>query len=322
MIRSLALAFLFVASLSANALAQNWPSARSIRFIVPFPAGGSTDIVARLFAEEVSKDIGQSIVVENITGASGNIGTSAAVKSAPDGYTVLIAPDGMASSAHLFKIDFDPLNDVIPVIQLTSQPVVLAVHPSLGVNSLAELVALAKTNTKELSYATSGVGSQQHLVGEWLAKLSGMKMTHIPYRGGGQAINDLVAGHVQIGSLGSAPVIPYHTSGKLKIIAQSTKSRSASLNEVPTYGEAGFPDIIIDQWVSVFLPAKTAPEVAQKLNASMQKAMASPKIKAILLRSGLDPVGGTAAEATALLNADYEKYGRLVKELGMKPASQ
>ncbi len=317
MIRQLTLLALLIVGSPCCAVAQEWPSARVIKFIVPFAPGGSTDLAARLVADSVSKIIGQSIVVENVTGASGNIGVKAATKSASDGYTVLIAPDSVSSAAHVFKIDYDPLKDLIPVIQLTSQPVVLAVHPSLGVKSVAELVALVKTRS-DLTYATSGVGSQQHMVGEWLVKLAGIKLAHVPYRGGGQAINDLLAGHVPIGSLGSAPVLPFHTAGNLKILAQTTKNRSAALPDIPTYGEAGYPDIVIDQWLGAFLPAGTPPEIVQKLHASIIQTLADGAVRAKLAQSALDPIGGSSADFAALVKEDFDKYGKLVKDLGIK----
>ena len=306
-----------LACLGGAAVAQEWPAARQLKFIVPYPAGGSTDLAARLLGDYLTKSAAQTVIVENITGASGNIGTNAAAKSAADGYTILIAPDSVSSTQHIFKIDFDPLKDLVPVIQLTSQPVVLAVHPSLGVKTVAELVASGKTRT-DLSYATSGVGSQQHMVGEWFAKLSGVKMVHVPYRGGGQAINDLVAGHVKIGSLGSAPVIPFHTAGTLLVLAQTTKSRSPGLPQVPTYGEAGFPDIVLDQWLGVFVPAGTPSIIVQKLRMAMENGLADPLIRQKLAQSALEPIGGSSADFAKLVRDDYDKYARLVKDLGIK----
>lgn len=306
-----------IAFTPVTATAQDWPSARSIKFIVPFPAGGSTDLGARLVADFVGKRLGQSTVVENMAGANGSIGTAAAAKSAPDGYTVLVAPDSVSSAAHVFKVNYDALKDLVPVVQLTRQPVVLAVHPSLQVGTVADLVRIGKERS-DLSYVTSGVGSQQHMVGEWFAKLAGFKMVHVAYRGGGQAINDLVAGHVKIGSLGSAPVLPHHTAGTLKILAQSTKSRAAGLGDVPTYSEAGFPDIVLDQWLGVFLPAGAAGTIANRLNAEMNAALADTEIRAKMGQSALEPIGGSAAQFATLVREDYEKYARLVKELGIK----
>ena len=226
-------ALLALAAASLPAPAQEWPS-RPIRFIVPYPAGGSTDVGARVIADYLARSLGQQIIVENRSGGSGNIGFEAGARSAPDGYTVLIAPDQVTSAPHVFKVSFDPLKDLAPVIQLSRQPVVLAVHPKLGVGSLAELVALAKQRPG-LSYATSGVGSQQHMTAEWFAQIAGIKLEHVPYRGGAQAINDLVAGHVMIGSLGSTPLIPHYKAGALRLLAQTTAARSPSLPDVPTY---------------------------------------------------------------------------------------
>src|SRR4051812_41178563 len=187
---------------------QAWPS-RPVRFVVPYPPGGSTDVGARVIADYLSRVLGQQIVVENKSGGSGNIGFEAAAKSAPDGYTVLIAPDQVTSAPHVFKVSFDPLKDFVPVIQLSKQPGVLAANPKLGVNKLSELIELARQKPG-MSYATSGVGSQQHMTAAWFAKLAGIQLEHVPYRGGGQAINDLVAGHIGLASLGSSPLIPHY----------------------------------------------------------------------------------------------------------------
>ena len=184
--RSLVALVALIVPLAAEA--QEWPS-RPIRFIVPFPAGGSTDVAARVIGEHLSQMLGEQIVVENKSGASGVVGTEAAAKSAPDGYTILIATDQVSTWQHLFKLNFDPMKDLVPVVQLSRQPVVLAVHPSLGPATLAELIALAKQRPG-MSYATSGVGSQQHIAAQWFAQIADLKLDHVPYRGGGQAIND------------------------------------------------------------------------------------------------------------------------------------
>ncbi|NVO17817.1 MAG: tripartite tricarboxylate transporter substrate binding protein [Rhodoplanes sp.] len=301
---------------AAPVAAEEWPN-RAIRFIVPFPAGGSTDIAARLVANKISLTLGQQVVVENKTGAAGNIGFEAAAKSPADGYTVLIAPDSLASAAHVFQLGIDPRKDFVPVIELTRQPVVLAVNPSLGVGSVAELVALAKKQPG-MSYATSGVGSQQHMVAEWFAKLAGIKLEHVPYRGGGQAINDLIAGHIKIGSLGSSPVIPHAKAGTLKILAQSTARRSPGLEDVPTYTEAGIA-LELDQWVGAFVPAGTPPVVVARLDAEIAKALADPEVRDGFLQSGQEPVVGTSgAEFAKLFQDEYAKYQRLVTELNLK----
>lgn len=305
--------------LNANgaATAQSYPH-RPVRFVVPFPAGGSTDLAARLIAQHVSRAVGYQFYVENRSGAGGNIGIEAAAKSPPDGYTVLISTDQVASAPHVFKMNIEPLKDLVPVIQLSRQPVVLAVHPSLGVNSLGELIALAKQQPG-LSYALGGgAGGQQHMVVEWFARIAGIKLTQVPYRGGGPAINDLIAGHVKIGSLGSSPLIPHYKAGTLRLLAQSTEARSPGLLDVPTYQEAGVKGLVLDQWVGAFVPAATPPAIVARLNAEIDKALADPAIRENLLQSGQEPIGGTPEQFARLVREDYEKYARLVKELNIK----
>jgi tripartite-type tricarboxylate transporter receptor subunit TctC len=296
--------------------AQEWPN-RPIRFIVPFPAGGSTDVAARLIGEHLSRTLGQQIVVENKSGASGVVGAEAAAKSAPDGYTILIGTDQICTWPHLFKLNFDPMKDLVPVIQLSRQPVVLAAHPLLGPTTLAELVALAKQQPG-MSYATSGVGSQQHIAAQWFTHIAGIKLDHVPYRGGGQAINDLIAGHIKIGSLGSSPLIPHYKAGALRLLAQSTAQRSPSLPEVPTYQEAGIKGLVIDQWLGVFVPVGTPPAIAAQINALVDKSLADARIRQSFLQSAQEPVGGSAEAFARLAREDFEKYGRLVKELDIK----
>src|SRR5713226_6137979 len=238
---------LFTLIALAPVSAQDWPN-RPVRFIVPFPAGGSTDVAARVVGEYLSRSLRQQIVVENKTGANGNIGIETAAKSPADGYTILVATDSVSSNPHVYKMSIDPLKELVPVIQLSRQPIVLAAHPSLGVASLAELITLAKQQPG-LRYATgSGVGSPQHMVVQWFAQIVGIKLEQVPYRGGAQAINDLVAGHMKLGSLGSTPLIPHYKAGTLRLLAQSMAVRSPSLPDVPTYQDAGIK-LVLDQWL-------------------------------------------------------------------------
>src|SRR5262249_30855249 len=246
------------------AKAQEWPN-RPVRFVVPFPAGGSTDVGARLVGEYLSRSLHQQIVVENKSGANGNIGIEAAAKSPADGYTVLVATDAVSSNPHVYKMNIDPLKQLAPVIQLSRQPMVLAAHPSLGVVSLAELIALARQQPG-LRYATgSGVGAQ-HMVVQWFASIAGIKLEQVPYRGGAPAINDLIARDGKLGWLGSTPLIPHYRAGTLRLLAQSTEKRSPSLPDVPTYQEAGVKGLVLDQWLGVFVPVGTPPAIGMRLN--------------------------------------------------------
>jgi tripartite-type tricarboxylate transporter receptor subunit TctC len=297
--------------------AQEWPT-RPVRFVVPFPAGGSTDVAARVLGEYLSRTLGQQVFVENKTGANGNLGMEAAAKSAPDGYTILVSTDSVAGNPHVYKMSIDPLKDLVPVIQLSRQPMVLAAHPSLGISSVGELVALAKQQPG-LRYATgSGVGSSQHMVVQWFARLADIKLEQVPYRGGGQAINDLIAGHIKLGSLGSTPLIPFYKAGTLRLLAQSTQARSPSLPDVPTYQEAGSTGLVLDQWLGIFVPAGTPAAIISRLNAATNSALADATVRESFLQSAQEPIGGTADQFNRLVRDDFEKYGRLVKELNIK----
>ena len=298
------------------AQAQGWPS-RSIRIVIAFAPGGATDVAVRSTSDLVSQALGQPVVIENRPGASGSLAAEAVAKAPADGYTLLATADVMASAPHLFKLSFDPFRDFAPVVQLSLQPVVLAVHPSLGVSNVAEFVAAVKKKPG-LPFATSGAGSQQQFVAEWFARDAGLKMTHVPYKGGGQAIVDLIAGQVLVGSLGSTPIMPHYRAGKLKILAQSTRLRSSALPDVPTYEEAGYRGLVIDQWLALFAPAGTPRDVVTRLNAEFGRALASPGVRERYASAALDPVGGTAEHLAKVLRDDFEKYGRLVKELNVK----
>lgn len=317
-IASAALAALVVAAPLAHAqTTQDWPN-KPVRIIVPFAAGGSTDVAARLVGDYLSRSTGQQFFVENRAGANGVVGMDAAAKSAPDGYTVLVTADALASNPHVYKVGHDPLKDLVPVIQLSRQPVVLAAHPSLGVNTLDELIALAKREPG-IRYATgSGQGSPQHMVVQWFAKIASVELEQVSYRGGGAAINDLIAGHVKLGSLGSTPLIPHYRAGSLRLLAQTTAARSQSLPDVPTFQEAGIKGLVLDQWLGVLVPAGTPTAVVVRLNADIGKALADPAIRNNLVQSAQEPIGGTAEAFAMRVREDFEKYGRLVQELNIK----
>jgi tripartite-type tricarboxylate transporter receptor subunit TctC len=316
MTRFLALAaVLALAPLGGHA--QSWPE-RPVRIIVAFAAGGSTDVAVRAISDRLAQALGQPVLVENRPGAAGNIAAEFVAKQPADGHLVLASADSLASNPHLFRnLPFDPAKDLVPVVQLTRQPVVLAVHSSLGVASVAELVALAKAKPG-LGYATSGAGSIQHMAGEWFAQLAGIRLTHVPYKGGGQAVNDLVGGQVPIGSLGNTPLLPHHRAGKIRIIAQTTAVRSPSLPEVPTYEEAGMRGLVLEQWLALFVAAGTPQPVVQRLAAEVTRTLAEPAVRERYAQMGLEPVGGTPADIQRQYRTDYEKYGRLIRELNIR----
>jgi tripartite-type tricarboxylate transporter receptor subunit TctC len=304
-------------SASSMALAGGWPD-HPIHFIVPFPAGGSTDVAARVVGDYLSHTLGQQVVIENKSGANGNIGIEYVAKSANDGYTVLVATDAVSSNPHVYKMEIDPLKDLVAVIELSRQPIALAAHPSLGVTTLAQLTERVKQQPG-LGFATgSGVGSLQAMVGLWYAKLAGITVEQVPYRGGGQAINDLVAGHVKLGSLGTTPLVPYYKTGGLNLLAQSMGRRSPALPDVPTFQEAGFDALVVEQRIGVFVPAGTPPEIVTRLNSGMNAALGDEKVRKIFGDQAQEPAGGTAEQYGKLVREDSEKYARLVKELNVK----
>jgi tripartite-type tricarboxylate transporter receptor subunit TctC len=303
-------------ALPSAAWAQAWPT-RPVRFIVPLAAGGGTDFVARLTADHVSRSVGQQVIVENKTGAGGLVGIEAAAKSAPDGYTLLVTSDGVASTPQIVSSNVDYVRTLVPVSQLARSPQTISVHPSLGVSTIAELVALAKRQPG-IGYATSGAGTNQNFLGEWFAQVAGIKLDHIPYRGAGQAINDLIAGHVTLAVLGPAAVIPHHRAGTIRIIAQSSRARSASLPDVPTLEEAGIKGVVLETWAAAFAPEKTPPAIIAQLNAAMHKATIDPAFAEKLLPTAYEPVGGSADDMAVLFREDSAKYERLAKELNIK----
>jgi tripartite-type tricarboxylate transporter receptor subunit TctC len=298
------------------AVAADWPN-RPIHFIVPFPAGGSTDVAARVVGDYLSRTLGQQIVVENKSGANGNIGIEYAAKSVPDGYTVLIATDAISSNPHVYKMSFDPLQELVPVVELSHQPIALAAHPSLGVTTLGALTATAKQQPG-LRFATgSGVGSLQAMVALWYAKLAGITLEQVPYRGGAPALNDLIAGHVKLGSLGTTPLIPYYKTGTLYLLAQSMAARSRSLPDVPTFREAGMNELVVEQRIGALVPRGTPPEIIARFNITINAALADENVRKNFDEQAQETAGGTAQQYTRLVNEDSEKYARLVQELNV-----
>jgi tripartite-type tricarboxylate transporter receptor subunit TctC len=290
---------------------------RPVRFIVPLAPEGGLDFVARLTSEYMSRAIGQQFYIENKLGAGGMIGIETAAKSAPDGYSVLITNDNVASAPHVLSVNTEFVKDLEPVIELSRQTLMLAVHNSFAVTSVAEFVAAAKARPG-MSFATSGVGSNQHILAEWFAKVAGIKLEHVPYRGAGQAVNDLIAGHVLIGFLGPTALLPHYKTGTLRFLAQSSRARAQTMPEVPTLEEAGFKDVVLESWYGAFVPAGTPPAIIAYLNAEMAKTMADPATRDSLLQTATEPVGGSAEEFGRVVREDSAKYARLAKDLNIR----
>jgi tripartite-type tricarboxylate transporter receptor subunit TctC len=292
-----------------------WPT-RPVRFIVPLAAGGSLDFAARQCTGVLSRDLGQQVFVENRTGAGGTIGMDLAMRAAPDGYTFLVTNDNAAIAPHILHLPYDYTKELLPVIMITRQPIALAVHPSLGVKSVAELVAYAKQNPG-LGFASSGVGSNQHVLGAWFAREAGIKLDHVPYRGAGQAVTDLLAGHVKFGILGPAALMPHARAGTITLIAQTSERRAAALLDVPTLVEAGYKDMILESWFGLFAPGGTPGELIKALNSAAATALGDVTLRENFTRASLEATGGTPQQLGTLARSDSEKYAQLVKELNI-----
>ena len=316
MIRAVLLGFALV---TGQAWAQAWP-AKPVRFIVPFPPGGSTDVAARTVAERLTRAFGQQVVVDNRGGGGGAIGTVEAARAAPDGYTLLFVADPVITLHLVVKnVQFDMQRDFSAVTQVTTQPIAVAVHASLPVASVQELIAYAKANPGKLSFAHSGTGSGQHMSGELLKKMAGIDIIHVPYKGGGPAVQDLVAGQVPMGVLGSTPLIPHHRSGRIRIVAFTSKERFAPMPEIPTLHESGLAGFDTTQWLGILAPKGTPAEIISRVQVETAKALAQPEVKERLAQAALLAVGGTPREFEALIRADLERWTAIAKELKLEP---
>jgi tripartite-type tricarboxylate transporter receptor subunit TctC len=300
-------AALFIA-VTLQAFAQPWPT-KPIQLIVPYPPGGSTDLVSRALALRLGQTLGQPVVVENKPGATGAIAYDLVAKAKPDGYTLVTAGDTITILPFVSatKLTFDPITSFTPIAKLSTQPFVLAVHASVPVRTFREFLAYAKGAKEPLFYATSGAGTSQHLSGELIKKIAGFDMTHVAYKGGGQAIVDFQTGQVPVAVLGSSTVIPLAQQGKVRILAVTSKTRSPLLPGVPTLAESGLKDFDTAQWIGIVGPAGMPKAVVERLNADIRKALAYPATEGALGHAGLTPspsspeeLGRTMRDGSAL----------------------
>jgi tripartite-type tricarboxylate transporter receptor subunit TctC len=304
---------LVLALFTAAVQAQAWPS-KPVRVVVAFAPGGSLDFVTRIVAERLSQDLGQQFVVENRAGANGNVGAEHVARQPADGYSVLASADALVSSAHVYKLGYDPLKDLVPVVQFTRQPLVLAVHPSLGVNSVAELIEAAKKAPGTLSYASSGAGSSTHMSAELFKALSGTDILHIPYKGSGQALPDLMSGRVSMMFENAPGAVGHIRSGKVRALAQTGIKRAASLPELPTVAESGVPGYESLSWSGIAVPAGTPRAVVDRLNKDLNAVLALPDVRQKLAEQGAEAVGGAPEAFAQHILAEREKWSRLIRE--------
>jgi len=303
-------------SWAAGASAQAYP-VRPVRIVIPLGTGGTTDVPGRIVAQRLSEALGQQFIVENKTGAGGTIGADFVAKSKPDGYTLLLTATPFVITANLYKnLPYNALTDFAPVIRVASGPYVLTVHPSLGVNSVRELIALAKAQPGKIDYVSSGNGSAQHLVGAMFAHMAAIQLSHVPYKGSSQAQQDLVAGMVKVGFLGTPIVIPHVKSGRLKALAVSTAQRSPHMPDAPTIAEAGVPGFEALVWVGLLAPAGTPSDIVAKLNSEITRLLGAPDVRQLLASSGVDPTPTTSKEFGVYLRSEYDKWGKVVRDSG------
>ncbi len=306
-------------AVSTSALAQAWPS-RPLRIIVPFPPGGGTDIGTRIVGQKLQEALGQPVVIENRPGAAGIVGTEFTAKVAPDGYTLMMGNIGThAINQSLYaKLPYDPVKDFAPVSQVALLPMFLLVNPAVPAKSMKELIDFARAKPGTLNYSSSGAGGMPHVAAALFASMAGIQMTHIPYKGGGPAVADLIGGQVQVSFATARESIGHVKSGKLRARGVSSAKRSAAMPELPTLAEAGLPGYESGSWISLFAPAGTPKDIVARLSDEAVKIVKMPDVRDKLLQQGADPVGGTSAELAATQQADIAKYARVLREAGVK----
>lgn len=292
---------------------------KPVRFVVPFPPGGGTDVVARIVQDRFQQALGQTVVIDNKGGAGGTIGTEVVAHAPADGYTVLFTLSSHTINPAIFpKLPFDLKNDFEPIGKVATLPQILVAHPSVPANSVAELIALAKSKPELLAYASVGNGSPGHLAGELFKLRTGTHMTHVPYRGGGPAVNDVLAGHVPLLWVSIPAAAQFVKTGKLKALGVSTLKRSPAFPEVPTVHESGVADFEVDSWYAMFVPAKTPKHVIAKLNRALNGVLADLAVREKLLAQGAEGVGGTPETLGRTVEVELPKWAKLVKDANIK----
>jgi tripartite-type tricarboxylate transporter receptor subunit TctC len=303
---------------SSFAGAQGFPE-RPVRIIVPLTPGGSPDTLARALGQGLQSVWNQPVVVENRTGGSQNIGSDIVAKSAPDGYTWLLAPDNVFTvNPHLGRQPFDPLTDLVAVTEVARIQFLLVVNPSVPANTVQELVAYARLRPGELNFGSSGNGSPQHLAATLLQVLTGTSMNHVPYKGAAPAIGDLLPGRIQVWIGAANTLLPHIREGKLRLLGSTAAQRFPNLGDVPTIAEAGIPGYALDPWLGLFMPSRVSPDIVTRVNAEAVKVLNAPELKSRLAAQGIEIVTNSPAEFARFVREDNAKWGKLIREAGIK----
>lgn len=299
------------------AAAQQYPT-KPVRIVVGFAPGGGSDFIARVIANKLTERLGSQVIVENRPGAGSVLGSEMVVKSPPDGYTLLLSPASYTVNPSVYKLSFDALNDITPIVQLSRGPYVVAVHPSVPARTLQELVALAKREPDKLAYASSGNGSHVHVASEYFMYTAGIKVTHVPYKGTGPALNDTIAGTTQLIFGSVATALQHVKSGRLRALAVTTPKRIAAASDVPTVAESGFPTYEVTNWHGLVGPRGLPRDIVARLNKETNEALKSKDVEKILASDGLEPAGGSPEELAAIIKTEIGRWGQVVKRAGVK----
>jgi tripartite-type tricarboxylate transporter receptor subunit TctC len=307
-----------IASLAAGtAAAQQYPT-KPVRIVVGFAPGGGSDFIARVIANKLTERFGSQVIVENRPGAGSTLGTELVVKSPADGYTLLLSSASYTVNPSVYKLSFDPLNDITPIVQLSRGPYVVAVHPSVPARTLSELVALAKREPDKFSYASSGNGGHVHVATEYFLYTAGIKITHVPYKGTGPALNDTIGGsvHMILGSVATA--LQHVKSGRLRALAVTTPKRIAAAPDVPTVGESGYPTYEVTNWHGLVGPRGLPKDIVERLNRDVNESLKSKDVEKVLASDGLEPAGGSAQEFASIIKNEIGRWSQVVKRAGVK----
>ena len=315
----LAGAFLLALGFALQCCAQPYP-ARAIRIVVAFPAGGGSDLAARVVGQKLSEGFGQPVVVENRVGANGGVGAEAVARSAPDGYTLVMGSNAnITTNPHLMALSYDPMKDLAPVAMLTVNPLLLFVNPEIvPVRSFPEFLDYVRARDGKVDYASAGNGSPAHLSGELLKLTAGIRMVHVPYKGGPPGVNDVLGGRVGVMLAAAPTVLPHIRAGKLRGIATTGARRSVFAPEIPTIAESGYPDFDVVIWNALFAPGATPGAVLAKLHAEINRILAQPDTKELLLKQGAEVQPMSDAAFRELLKAEYERWGKVIREAHIK----
>jgi tripartite-type tricarboxylate transporter receptor subunit TctC len=305
------LAIFALAALPAPSWAQEWPS-RPVKIVVPFAPGGGSDFIARYIARRLTEELKQPFIVENKPGAGGNIGAEQGIKSPPDGYTLTLIASSYTVNPHVYKLNFDPVKDITPIVQISQGPLIVVVNPSVPVKTVPELIAFAKAKPNEVNYASSGQGSIIHAATEMFNQVAGTKMTHVPYKGSGPALTDTIAGQTQVFFSSATTAMPQVNAGKLRAIGVTTAKRIPALPNVPTVLESGVKDYDVTLWHGLIGPKGMPPEVVNKINAAVVKSLKLKESEETLQNDGVAPAGGTPQQFGETIRKEIDTWGKVV----------